>query len=115
MEFARREQGNVTILTVQGSIHAGDNDAFASALDGLRAEGRLRLVLDARGIDYVNSRAVGTLVGFQRDARLSGGKLVLVSPGSTVKKLLHAVGLLSLVPTYDTLDEALQACAPDEG
>ena len=77
MEFSVGAQGEVEILTVNGAIHAEDNDAFAGAFDGLRKRERYRLVIDGEALEYMNSRAVGTLVAFSRDARVSGGKVVI--------------------------------------
>lgn len=113
MDLARTQRGPVDVVTVKGPIHAEDNDAFAEVFQSLRRERRLRVAVDAREIDYANSRAVGTLVSFSRDARLGGGKLVLVRPNATVSKILAAVGLLALVPAYETLDEAVAACGEE--
>jgi anti-anti-sigma factor len=110
MQLRRHERGGVDVLTLAGSIHAEDNDEFAAELGRLRDGGRHRLVIDASALEYVNSRAVGTLVAFAREARLAGGKVVLVRPGPTLSKVLSAVGLLSLVPTYGALEAAVESC-----
>jgi len=110
MDLTLTERGDVEIMAVTGAIHAEDNDSFAEALEGLRERKRFRVVMDGRGLEYLNSRAVGTLVAFSRDARICGGRVVIVSPNPTVSKILKAVGLLSLVPSYDTLEEAVAAC-----
>jgi len=110
MEFSEATHGRVVVLGLKGPIHSEDNDAFAKALDGLRERGAYRVVIDGEGLEYVNSRAVGTLVAFTRDARIRGGRVAILRPNATVGKILKSVGLLSLVPRYDTLDEALSAC-----
>ncbi|MHC5053655.1 MAG: STAS domain-containing protein [Planctomycetota bacterium] len=104
------ERGDVEIMAVTGAIHSEDNDSFADALEDIRERERFRVVMDGRGLEYLNSRAVGALVAFSRDARICGGRVVIVSPNRTVNKILKAVGLLSLVPSYDTLEEAVAAC-----
>ena len=111
MELTLSERGAVEIMAVTGAIHAEDNEAFGGALEDLRKRKRFRVVIDAQKLDYLNSRAVGTMVAFSRDARICGGRLVIVRPSATVHKILKAVGLLSLVPSYDTLDEAIAACS----
>ena len=115
MEFSVETRGGVVVLGLKGAIHAEDNDAFAKALDGLRKRGAYRVVIDTEGLSYINSRAVGTLVGFTRDARIRGGRAAMLRPNATVGKILKSVGLLSLVPSYDTLDEALSACREKKG
>ena len=117
MDLTLTERGDVEIIAVTGAIHAEDNESFAEALEELRERERFRVVIDGRGLAYLNSRAVGTLVAFSRDARICGGRVVIVHPNPTVSKILKAVGLLSLVPSYDTLDGAVAACggAPNAG
>jgi len=110
MEFSVETQGEVVVLKLRGPIHAEDNDAFAKALDGLRERGAYRVVVDGEKLDYVNSRAVGTLVAFTHDARIRDGRVAILRPNATVGKVLKSVGLLSLVPRYDTLEEAVSAC-----
>ncbi len=110
MEFSVEAHGEVDILAVKGPIHAEDNDAFAGALDGLRKRERYRLVIDGAALDYMNSRAVGTLVAFSRDARIGGGRVVILRPKPTVRKILDSVGLLSLMPSFDKLEDAVAAC-----
>jgi anti-anti-sigma factor len=110
MESSVEAHGEVEILTVNGAIHAEDNDAFAGALDDFRKRGRYRLVIDGEALDYINSRAVGTLVAFSRDARIGGGKVVILRPSTTVSKILKSVGLLSLMPSFDKLEDAVAAC-----
>jgi anti-anti-sigma factor len=111
MEFTLTERGDVEILAVTGAIHAEDNESFADVLDGLRRRERFRVVIDGGGLSYLNSRAVGTLVAFSRDARICGGRIVIVHADPTVSKILKAVGLLSFVPSYETLEDAVAACS----
>ena len=117
MKFTLTERGEVEIMAVSGAIHAEDNESFAEALEGLRERERFRVVIDGSGLEYLNSRAVGTLVAFSRDARICGGRVFMVHPSPTVSKVLKAVGLLSFMPSFDTIDDAVAACAgaPDAG
>jgi anti-anti-sigma factor len=110
MELSLDHRSGVDVLNVRGAIREEDNSAFAEALEALRREGRFRLVIDARELGYVNSRGIGTLVAFVRDAQLAGGRVAMVRPGRTIAKILRSVGLLSLVPSYETADEAAAAC-----
>jgi len=110
MQLTRSSNGDVEVLAPHGSVHAGDDEEFAEALAALRRERRFLLVIDAREMEYVNSRAIGQLVAFSRDARLAGGKLVMVNVPQSLAKILKAVGLLSLVPTFSSVDEAIEAC-----
>jgi anti-anti-sigma factor len=111
MQLQTKRVGEVDVIVPSGSIHAEDVPPFDEALSALRRRSRFTVVIDASDLDYVNSRAIGLLVQFARDARLGGGKIALVRPGPGVEKILRAVGLLSLIPAYDTVDQAVAACS----
>jgi anti-anti-sigma factor len=113
MQLTVKPKGKVDVLSATGSIHSGDDADFGKALTELRRQQRFHLVIDASGLEYINSRAIGHLVQFSRDARLAGGKVVLVKPGPGVEKILRAVGLLSLIPSFNSVDAAAAACEPD--
>ena len=110
MELSQEERGGVDILTLRGSVRSEDNDAFEACLTELREARRLRLVIDASDLEYVNSRAISEVLRLLQEARLRGGNVVFVRPGQTVQKIMKAVGLYSLVQIYDTLEEAVAAC-----
>lgn len=109
MQLSSASRGSVDIMTPRGAIHAGDDVVFGEALHALRREKRFLLVIDARDLEYINSRAIGLLVQFSRDARLAGGRVVMVSPAPGVAKIMKSVGLLSLVPTYGSVESAIAA------
>ena len=113
MEISVEQRGDVDIITAKGTIHAADHERFAGELERLRKAKRFKIVISAVDLEYINSRAIGQLVQFSRDVRLSGGKLVLVRPGPSVEKILRAVGLLSLIPTYDNVNQAVAAFKPE--
>ncbi len=110
MELSRDGRGEVEVLTLCGSIHADDNDAFGAALAELKEEHRFRLAIDASDLEYINSRAISDVVKFVQDARLQGGHVAFVRPGRTAEKIMRAVGLMQLVRTFETLDDAVAAC-----
>ena len=100
-----RELGSATVIVARGSVRAEDNRRFAEVLRGLRTSG-CRVILDAAELDYVNSRALGEIVRFVQEVRPKGGELVVVSPRPLVKKIIKAVGLLSLVRVCESVEEA---------
>jgi len=107
MEFSVDAHGDVEVLALRGPIHAEDNDKFAEVLDGLRKRQRYRVAIDGEKLDYMNSRALGTLVAFSRDARIGGGRVVMIRPSPTVSKIMKSSGLLSLMPAFDDLRDAI--------
>lgn len=95
-----------TVFKIVGTVQSGENQAFAAKLAELAGTGPRRLVIDAGGVDYINSRAVGDLTSFYNDMRKAGGEMALAGLHPRVEKVLRAVGLAGLVPIFPTPEEA---------
>ncbi len=108
MDLEQSERGGVDILAVRGPIHADDNDVFAEALEGLRRRKRFRLVVDAREIDYINSRAVGTLAAFSRDARISPSSEAMRRARSKVSGSSPSPNEESSIARWPRIDETIE-------
>jgi anti-anti-sigma factor len=60
---------SVDILHLDGALDAYSFPRLESALTHLRDGARHRIVLDCSSLDYVNSAALGALIGYARRAR----------------------------------------------
>ncbi|UTI66842.1 STAS domain-containing protein [Paraconexibacter antarcticus] len=91
----------------------GDLDLVAAPLCGqaaLRATAP-RLVLDLRGLAFLDSSGLAVLLTVQR--RHPGGRLATcIEPGGPVARVLDLGGVLSLLQVHTSMDEALVALAP---
>lgn len=103
------------IVRLDGALDQPTRDAFLSRLKSVLSEGNTRCVLDMQGVSYANSTAIGDLV-IQYDLfREAGGELVLLSPQRKVYVIIEMVGVNSVLPIFNTIEEArahLSAAAP---
>jgi anti-sigma B factor antagonist len=67
------------------------------------------LVVDLTAVTFVDSTALGVLIGARRRAQQGGGQVLLVNPPSLVRRLLTGTQLQQSFVVYETLDEALSA------
>ena len=66
-----------------------------------------QVVLDLRGVTFMDVRAFEAIVDRQCRVTQSGGIMRLVAHSRPVLRLLKATGTSDLFPTFDTLDRAL--------
>ncbi|HEY3867614.1 MAG TPA: STAS domain-containing protein [Actinocrinis sp.] len=90
---------------------AGELDVYTSprlrvALMDLHMAGRCLLVVDMAAVAFMDSSALGVLVGGVKRARDAGGALVLVAPSERILRVLRITGLLRVMPVFETLPEA---------
>ncbi len=120
-KFGRRS--TVAIDTVAVDEHAvvvslkGELDLFSApelrrALCDLVSSGHKHLVLDAAGVQFIDSTALGVLVAIDR--RLAGDqRLVIARPGAELLRVLELTGVGARFPIFATLEDAVLAVGPD--
>ena len=98
----------VDVLHLDGALDSYSFPRLESALNNLRGNNRSQIVLDCTHLDYINSAALGALIGFARRARENGGDLKLAS---LTPKLLNIVELLGFDKILHILPDAATAAS----
>lgn len=105
----RRVEGMV-LLNVEGIIKLGQSAEFlVQSLERSLEQDEGHVLLDLSKINYIDSTGIGELVGYLSRFSERDRKLILVSPSDRIQKLLRVAQIDSLFPTYDSLEEAIQA------
>jgi anti-sigma B factor antagonist len=97
-------------------VAAGDLD-FAAAPElkraiGERVEaGAQRLVLDLSAVDFIDSTAIGVVVGALKRIRESGGSLAVVGGKPNVQRIFEIVGMEQVIQLHSSREDALSALA----
>jgi len=108
MELKTREDGRVTILTVEGNLVIGEAEtSFKKAITRLIEQGHVHLLVDLSKVDFLDSSGLGALVRALTNTQKEGGTTKLLSVGPQVKKLLAMTNLDSVFETHDNLETAI--------
>jgi anti-sigma B factor antagonist len=106
MPISVRSRGDIRILELQGDFTLGRQisrpldlqgrpmDNLGEVIDDLLARGNVRLIMDLRGVKFMDSAGLGELIACRQKTVEHGGDIVLVSPRRQVKDLL-VITLLS--------------------
>jgi anti-sigma B factor antagonist len=102
-----REVSHVTILDIRGRIVLGDEiGQLRTAVRGLVADGKKKIILNLAEVDYIDSSGVGELVGCFTTVRNAGGELKLLNLTQKVHDVLHVTKLYTV---FDIKDDEFQA------
>jgi anti-sigma B factor antagonist len=97
----------VDVLRLDGALDAYSFPRLESSLNNLRAGSRHSIILDCVNLDYINSAALGALIGFARRARENGGDLKLAGLTPKIYSIVELLGfdkILHILPdTYAAL------------
>ena len=101
--------GDVFILRCNGRIVFGDECAVLRERVMNMLPGTPKIVVNLRGVDYIDSGGLGMLVGLLVSTRNRGGELKLASPRKRVKDVLRRTNLDTIFRVYENIDEAVAA------
>jgi len=108
MKTATREQTGTTIVDVTGDIDMVTSPGLRKTLmESLKKTPRL--VVNMRGVRYVDSSGIASLVEVLKEARNTKKKLVLFGLNATVHDVLQLTRLAKIFEIRETEEEALQA------
>lgn len=110
-----REVGAVTIVEISGRIVAGpESELLRDTISGLLTNGRKQILLNMLGVDHIDSRGLGDLVGILASVRNQGGDMKLVSVNSRVANIMEITRLYQVFDTPNSEEQGLTAFAASD-
>ncbi len=107
MELQSKKVDDITILSLNGSIDALTAPKITEYIQGLVADGNIKLIADFSAVDYTSSAGLRVLLGAIKETRAQGGDMRLVGVQPDVLKVLNLSGFTNILKLFDDLDSAL--------
>jgi len=109
LEIESTVQGDIAVLTCSGPIQIGETaNRFRDVLRETLRSGTKKILLDMRGVKYVDSTGIGELVGLFTNASETGAGVRLCNVPQKVRDILEVTRLITVFEVYGTLEEGLQ-------
>src|SRR5437588_6284982 len=103
---ARELGARGAVVTLEGDLELASAPRLKWGLIDLVESGRSRLVIDLSAVTFMDSTALGVLIGLER--RLGeGGSLAIVCTRRSVLKVFEITGLDKKLALFSAVDEAL--------
>jgi len=110
MPLSVRQDGAVTIVTVDGDLVIGEPEAtFKRTIAQLLEQGQVQLLIDMRAVKFLDSSGLGALVRAMTTSQNEGGQTKLRGAGPQVRKLLEMTKLDSVFEMYDDPEKAVMS------
>lgn len=106
MAIRFNEHDDMMVATLTGALGAADAPALTEALSDHAFGENARLAIDISGLTALDSAGLSVLIHVVTRARMTGGRVVLVSPSTFVEGVLSVTRLDTWFDICDTLDEA---------
>lgn len=96
------------IICVSGEIHVSTAPEFAQRLSRAIDSGKIAIVLDMSGVEFIDSTGLSVLLNGLRLVTQLHGRMAIVCTNQTVLRLFQ---ITSLDETFDIFDDRPQAIA----
>jgi len=110
LDLNHRDDGEVAVITVAGDVDVLNAPRLRELLIELIDAGRLHFVVDVEKVTFLDSTALGVLIGAWRRVRDHGGCIALAGAPKQIRQVFHVTCLTRHFALYDTTSEAVQAC-----
>lgn len=104
-----REESDWTILGVVGEVDLSNAPFLRTRIEELVHLGAQRLVVDLRGVGFMDSSGLSVLVACMKRMREAGGELAVACPNGSILKVFTVTGLDRLFTIRPSVGEAIQA------
>jgi anti-sigma B factor antagonist len=110
MKSSVNESGAVTIVHLEGNLMGGpDATALNSKLHELVEAGRKQVIVDLRGVEFINSSGLGLLIGGASLLKNAGGGLKLACASQKITALIKITRLGPVFESFTTVDDAVKS------
>jgi anti-anti-sigma factor len=104
LETTARDRDGVVIVDLRGEINASAEAALAAAYAEATGRGPGPILLNFRGVDYINSTGIALIVGLLARARADGRRLLACGLTDHYVEIFRITRLADFLGIY--LDEA---------
>ena len=109
LSLETRQQGDYTIVEVGGEVDVYTAPRLRECLAELADEERYHVVVDMENVEFLDSTALGVLVGGLKRVSAHDGSLGLVCTSERLLKIFQITGLTKVFPIHDSIEDAVAA------
>jgi len=114
LEIQQREREGIFILDLDGRLTVGNEvAAFRDRLQKLIDSGRNNIIVNLKGVDYIDSTGLGALVMSYTSLQRAGGKIKLLNLSKRGIELLVMTKLTTIFEVFDDEQNAVNSFFPD--
>ena len=106
MKIKIQERKDITVVLLEGNVMQEDVALFRSRLDDLVRSGRIKIVLDLNGVDFLSSMCLAVIVETKNQLLRKQGDIKIAVVNFLVKNLFDLTRLSHKFDIYASVEEA---------
>ncbi len=104
-----RQDGPAAVIRIRGSAGMTEAERLRTELEALALRKTPTIVLDLTEMDFISSMGLGAIINGHLKCRHHNGRVVLVNPQASVRRLLETTRLTKLFSVHESVAQALTA------
>jgi anti-sigma B factor antagonist len=113
LEITSKEREGVTIVSMKGRLTVGEASVPREKVNELVAAGKVNVIFDLAGVDYIDSTGLGSLVICFTSVKKAGGALKLLNLNKRNIELLVLTKLHTIFEVFSDEQDAVNSFFPD--
>jgi len=114
LKIAQRRVGTTVVVAPEGEVDLASSVQLREGLIAAESAADASLVIDLRGVGFIDSTGIGELVGCQRRCRDAEVTLAFVVPDGTIRKILQVTGMDAVFDIHRDETAAIASVTGDE-
>jgi anti-sigma B factor antagonist len=102
-------EGNARVFRVAGEIDFDGAPQLKRRIVSRIEAGDRQLIVDLSAVEFIDSTAIGVLVGALKRLSADGGTLAVVCDNEDVRSIFETVGLENVIPLHHSQEDAYAA------
>ncbi len=108
MSIKEKMHGDIAVITIKGNLMGEPQTTqLRDKIYSLLQDGMKKIVLDLKGVRWINSSGLGTLIASLTSVKNKGGDLRLACITEKVESVLVVTRLVKVFKEYETVDRAV--------
>ncbi len=111
----RSVESEPPIIELEGEVDVYTAPQLKQQMIGLLEGGAMELVVDLTKVEYLDSTALGVLIGGLKRLRERDGNMVLVCPSPRIRRVFEITGLDKIFDIFNTQFDAMESMGKETG
>mgnify|MGYP000347481346 CR=1 FL=1 len=109
IEIKQSEQADITVFEFSGELDETNADkTFTSLYNDIGDFTDKKIVFNLAGLKYLNSKSIGYIADVFSNIEDNDGQMYISNCDEGVKDVLELVGITTIIPTVDTVEDAVK-------
>ncbi len=111
----RTSEKELPIIELEGEVDVYTAPQLKQQMISLLEGGARQMIVDLTKVEYLDSTALGVLIGGLKRMREMDGNMVLVCPSPRIRRVFEITGLDKIFDIHNTAQEAQEALGKETG